>query len=107
MEDAHHLIDAIKKYFKCSIDWKGHNYLGLTLDWNYTKKYVDISMHGYIPTTLHKFQHKPPERPQDAPNPCNKPVYGKHIQLTTQKSSAQNLNSADTNIVQSISGNFL
>ena len=22
---------------KCSIDWEGQNYLGLTLDWNYTK----------------------------------------------------------------------
>ena len=37
MEDAHHLINDINKYFKCSIDWEGHNYLGLTLDCNYTK----------------------------------------------------------------------
>ena len=37
MEDAHHLINAIKKYFKCSINWEGQNYLGLTLDWNYKK----------------------------------------------------------------------
>ena len=44
MEDAHHLINGIKKYFKCSIDWEGQNYLGLTLDCNYKKKYVDISM---------------------------------------------------------------
>ena len=37
MEDAHHLINVIKKYFKCSINWEGQNYLGLTLDWNYKK----------------------------------------------------------------------
>ena len=43
-EDVHHLINATKKYFKCSIYWEGHICLSLTLDWNYTKKYVDISM---------------------------------------------------------------
>ena len=64
-------------------------------------------MPGYIPTTLKIFQHKPPARPQDAPHPWNKPVYGKHIQLATQQSSAPKLNSAETNHVQSINGTFL
>ena len=95
------------KKFKLSIDWEGQNYLSLTLDWNYNKKYVDISMPEYIPTTLHKFQNKPPESPQDAPHPCNKPVYGKHIQLATQQRSAPKLKSTDKNCVQSINGTFL
>ena len=64
-------------------------------------------MPGYIPTTMHKFQHKPPERPQDAPHTWNRPVYGKHIQLGNHQSSASKLNYADTNIVQSINGTFL
>ena len=84
MEGTHHLINEIRKYFKWSIDWEGQNYLGLTLDWNYTRNYFEISMPGYIPTALHKLQQKPPERPQNAPHPRNKPVYGKHIQLDTQ-----------------------
>ena len=33
------------------------------------KKYVDISMPGYITTELHKLQHKPPAYSQDAPHP--------------------------------------
>ena len=107
MEGAHNLINAIRKYFKCSIDWEVQNYLGLTLYWNYTRKYVDISMNEYIPTALKKFQHKPPARTQDAPHPWNKPVYCKQIQLATQQSSAPNLNSADINCVQSINGTFL
>ena len=107
MEDAHHLINATRKYFKCSIDWEGKNDLGLTLDWKYTKEYFDISMPGYIPTALQKIQHKPPARPQDAPHLWNKPVYVKHIQLTTQKISAPKINSADTNRIQSIDDNFL
>ena len=107
MEDVHHLINAIKKYFKFSIDWGGQNYLGLTLYWKYPKNYVDIFMPRYIPTTLHKFHHKPPARPQDVPHPCNKPIYGKHIQLATQQSSAPKLNSTDTNILQFINRTFL
>ena len=104
---AHHLINAINKYFKWSIDWYGQNYLGLTLYWNYTKKYVNISMPGYIPTAFHKFPHKTLARTQDSPHKCNKPLYGKHIQLATQQRSAPKLKSTDKNCVQSINGTFL
>ena len=72
------------------------------MDWNYAKKYVGISMPIYIPTVLHKFQHKIPARSQDTPHPWNKPVYGKHIQLDTQQRSTLKLNSTDKNLVQSI-----
>ena len=64
-------------------------------------------MPGYTPTAFRKFQHKPPARPQDAPNPWNKTVYGKHIQLATQNISSPKLNSADTNKVQSINVTFI
>ena len=107
MYDAHHLINAINKKIKCSIDWEGQNYLGLTLDWNYNKKYVDISIPGYIPTVLQKFQNKPPDFPQEALHPWNKPVYGKHIQLANHQSSTTKINSADTNRVKSINSTSL
>ena len=65
MEDANHLTNAFRKYFKWSIDWESQNYLSLTLGWNYAKKYVDISMPVYIQNALHTFQQKPPARSQD------------------------------------------
>ena len=77
LDDAYHLINAIRKYFKCSIDWEGQNYLGLTLGGNYTKDYVDISMPVYIPTAFQESKHKTPARSQDASHTWNKPVYGK------------------------------
>ena len=64
-------------------------------------------MPGYIPTVMHKLQHKASVSSQEAPNTCNKPIYRKHIQLSTQQSSAPKINSADTNIVQSINVTFL
>ena len=99
MEDTHHLINAIKNYFKCSINWEGQNYLGLTLDWDYAKKYVDISMPGYIPIafqnsntnhqhvpkvpqihginmfTENTFNSLPNKAPLQKPNPQTKIVY--------------------------------
>ena len=51
-DDAHHLINAIKQNFKCSVDWNGNYYLGLTLNWDYTNRHVGISMPGYIKATL-------------------------------------------------------
>ena len=56
-EDADHLISSIHKHFKCSVNWEGKNYLGLTLNWNYTnKRYIDVSMPGYIKAALKNFQ---------------------------------------------------
>jgi hypothetical protein len=45
---------------------------GLTIEWNYDYKYVNISMPNYIPNMLHKFQYAPPPPPHQAPRcpPC-------------------------------------
>ena len=43
-DDANHLLNAIQS----SIDWEGKQYVGLSLNWNYDKRYVDLSMPGYI-----------------------------------------------------------
>ena len=107
LDYANRLFNAIQKYLKLSIDWEGQNYFGLNFDRNYAKKYVDISMPGYIPTKLQKLQQKLPELAQDPPHTRKKYVYDKHTQLATQKSSAPKINSTDTNCVQSINGTIL
>ena len=33
-DDANHFIDPLKKPYAISTYWEGHNYLGLTIDWN-------------------------------------------------------------------------
>ena len=30
-ENAQHLLDTVRKYYKCSCDWKGERYCGLTI----------------------------------------------------------------------------
>ena len=36
-EDAQHLIDALEKDYTISTDWDAAKYIGLTIDWDYTK----------------------------------------------------------------------
>jgi len=48
-EHADHLIASIKStYKKLTEDWMGSLYCGITLEWDYVGRTVDISMPGYI-----------------------------------------------------------
>jgi hypothetical protein len=67
-EHAEHLMTCIKKNYNISSDWNGTAYCGLTLDWNYQDRTVDLSMPGYIKAALHKYQHPAPARPEHAPH---------------------------------------
>jgi hypothetical protein len=53
-ENAEHLGNVIRDLYTITEDWKGNIYLGITLDWNYAAKTVDLSMLGYIEKGLTK-----------------------------------------------------
>jgi hypothetical protein len=53
-EHAEHLMACIKKNYNISSDWNGTAYCGLTLEWEYKNRTVDLSMPGYIKAALHK-----------------------------------------------------
>jgi hypothetical protein len=61
-EHAMHLLGALRKLYTVTEDWAGTLFSGLTIEWNYAKRYVDISMPYYIPAMLHRFQHQPPHK---------------------------------------------
>ena len=54
-EHARHLMDVLKLYYKMGEDWKGQLYCGITLNWNYNKGYVDISMTNYVAKKLTEY----------------------------------------------------
>ena len=66
-EHADHLINAIKGTYKCTEDWKGELYCGISLKWDYEEQTLDFSMPGYIKEVLVKYLHDKPARPQHAP----------------------------------------
>jgi hypothetical protein len=75
-EHAEHLMTCIRKNYNISSDWNATAYCGLTLDWDYKNRTVDLSMPGYIKAALHKYQHPAPVRPEHAPHTWNPPICG-------------------------------
>jgi hypothetical protein len=59
-ENAQHLLDTVQNYYKCSCDWEGEQYCGLTIKWDYKGQKVHILMPGYVRMALTHFQHPPP-----------------------------------------------
>ena len=78
-QDSNHLLSALKDKYSIAIDWSGDSYLGLNINWQYNKGYVEISMPDYMPKALAKFKHPPPCLPQHAPHAWTAPVYGQKL----------------------------
>lgn len=67
-EHAEHLILTLREKYVITLDWTGAKYIGLTIDWDYKNRTVDISMPGYIAKALQRFQHEKPIKPQHSPH---------------------------------------
>ena len=108
-DDAHHLITSIQKYYQCHIDWSGQHYIGFTIDWNYTKGFVDISLSNYIKHLLKRFGYMSSNKPQYSPHSHYNyhPVKKGHQQLATEPDTSAPLNKKETKRIQSIIGSLL
>jgi len=84
------LLDTVKKYYKCSCDWKGERYCGLTIKWDYKGQKVHLSIPGYVQKALTRFQHPPPKKRQDQPYPHVKPRAKKQYSQEDDDSPALN-----------------
>ena len=62
-QDSEHLASALEDLYVITKDWEGKILLGLTLNWYYTNRTMDVSMPKYIEAALHKFQHPTPLKP--------------------------------------------
>ena len=51
-QDVHHLMGALKRHYEITDDWKGEKYIGITLDWDYERRQVHLSMPGYVKRAL-------------------------------------------------------
>ena len=73
-EHADHLKNALEDLYTITVDWSGSLYCGLTLDWDYEARTVDISMPKYIAKALERFQHPVPTKPQHSPHAWTAPI---------------------------------
>ena len=91
-EHAEHLREVIKKYYPVTEEWTGKQYIGITLDWDYVKRQVHLSIPGYVKKGLMQFGHEKPAQPQDSPFPHTPPNYGAKKQYAKSESTAPALN---------------
>ena len=60
-------MKVLKEDHTISHDWEGKQYIGLTIDWDYEKQEVHISITGYIEDALTQFKHSRLQKPQINP----------------------------------------
>ena len=106
-EDIEYLVATLQQDYKLTIDWTGSNYLGLSLQWDYTNRTVDISMPGYIEQALHRFQHPSPARPQHSPHAWTAPDYGATTQWAMDEDHSPALHTTELKTLQQILGTLL
>ena len=68
-EHTHHLIDVVRQHYKVTDglgkEKQGSKFIGITLEWDYEKRRVHLSMPEYVPEALVRFKKERPSRPQD------------------------------------------
>ena len=57
-EHADHLIKILEEFYVVEKDWEGKKYCGITLDFDYIKHQVHLSMPGYCNEGLQRFRHE-------------------------------------------------
>ena len=106
-EHAEHLLRTLRKDYTVTDDWKGEKYNGITIDWDYVKRQVHLSMPGYAKAALQQFNHPAPEKQQDSPYLYTPPKYGQRVQYATKATDAPLLDSAGKKFIQQVCGKFL
>jgi hypothetical protein len=106
-EHAEHLAFILSKHYKCSHDWDGQRYLGMTINWDYTGQAVHASMLDYVPEALTRFQHTPPHIPQHQPYPHVKPTYSAKAQYTENVNTSPPLDKKGKKYIQEVISTFL
>ena len=56
-EHVMHLINTLNKDYEVKEDWDNKRYVGITMDWDYKKREVHLSMPEYVERALARFGH--------------------------------------------------
>ena len=99
-EHAQHLIESLEAKYAVTKDWDGKLYCGIQLDWNYNKRWVDLSMPRYVREMLHRFQHATPSRPEHAPYRFTRVQYGPGPQFAEKEDDSPLLDAKGINEIQ-------
>lgn len=88
-------------------DRSGSKYAGITLNWNYQHRTVDLSLPNYISTVLFKYDHPKPSKRQDSPHYCVSSSFGSNTQKSFPDDNSDFLTYLETKRIQQIVGSLL
>jgi hypothetical protein len=106
-QDAEHLRDLLKANYTITEDWKGENFIGLNLKWDYGNHTVDLLIKGYVQKALQQFKHEKPKRTQHAPIEWTPPQYGAAIQMAEPEDQSPPLDALGIKFLMKVVGAFL
>ena len=106
-EHAKHLVSVLEQDYEITTDWKGEKYIGLTLDWDYARREVHISMPGYVKKARKEFGHKMPAKRQNSPYPHVPVKYGAKVQYAPKVDQSAPLDKDGKKYIQKVCGKFL
>ena len=107
IQHAKHLKEALDKYYEVAVDWKGLLFCGITLDWNYKMRHVDLYVPSYVQRKRTKYQHANPKKPQHSPYQAQTIQYGTKVQQLVKSYTSAPLYDEQIKRVQDIVGNFV
>ena len=106
-QDARHLMKVLTHYYEVTHDKKGEQYIGITLDWDYEKRQVHLSMPDYVNKALAQFKHTKPIKGQDAPSPYTLPNYRAKKQYAPKDTQSPPLSQEGKSFIQQVCRKFL
>ena len=103
-----HFLALLQQKYELKADWHGTRYCGLTLEWDYSNRLLDVSMPGYVERALQRFTHtRDPSQPSNSPHPYQYPKFGQKIQYADTPDASPVLDAKAKTRIQEIIGVFL
>ena len=103
---AKDLLHALQQKYNVTVDWTGALHASVSLEWEYLKRTVKLSITGYIKKVLIKHTHPTPNKAQHAPRKPEPIIYGPY-QPANLPDNSKDLTTNEKLIFQSILGSLL
>ena len=103
---AEHLLSTVRQEYEIKPDWDGTHYIGMTLAHDKLKHTLTLSMPGYVPAALKRFNVHLKGKPTHSPSLFVPVTYGRKEQLATVDDSPP-LSARDAKFIQEVIGVFL
>ena len=107
LDNAQHLLHAMKQKYTISEDWEAKLYIGISLKWDSSKQTVDLSMPGYVTATLQRLRHQLKNTRQPSPHHHFPPTYGARVQFAESEDNTPLLTEEKIKFIQQVVGVFL